>query len=144
MNDETLNASISIITPILFGLAGTLASLMFVMTRCKLDNSMIVLTATFLVCFFVRLPFIDDLSAEADDNPIFVSAFLLIFAMLYFFVFEMQRLRDKITSDSVEENLAKCKQTNLIKSVIYGLFLIGNAAIILSFVIYKKYSKNSF
>ena len=139
MKDETLSQAIIIITPILFGFAAILATLMIVMTRCQLDKSMIVLTSTFLLCFFVRLPFVDDLSKKEDDNPIFVSAFLLIFLMLYFFVFEMRRLRDKIESDSMKENLAKRKRTNLIKYIIFGLFLIGNASIILSFVILQSY-----
>lgn len=139
MDEETLKEAINVITPILFGLAGTLATLMFVITRCQLDNSMIILTSVFLICFFARLLFIDDIVSKKDDNPIFVSAFLLIFAMLYFFVFEMRRLRDKITSDSVAENLQKCKRTNFIKSIIAGLFIVGNAAIILSYVVYLNF-----
>jgi len=142
MEQSTFDSAVKTITPILFGLAGILATLMFVMTRFKLDLSMILLTSLFLVCFFVRLPFVENVSQREGDNPIFVSAFLLIFAMLYFFVFEMRRLRDKIDSDSMKENLAKRKRTNFIKYVIFGLFLIGNALIILGFVMFQRYSKD--
>ena len=102
MKEETLNSINSVITPIIFGLGCIIATLVFIETRFKLDPSMIVLAAIFLVSFFLRLPFIA--SIDKGENPFFAMATILIFAMLYFFVFEMRRLRD-MSSGSLNENV---------------------------------------
>lgn len=71
-----------------------------VKVRFNLDLAMIVISLAFLLSFFFRTPVI---SKETDFNLVYAFASMVIWGSLYFFVFEMKRLKDTLTSESLEQ-----------------------------------------
>ena len=86
----------------------TVVSEVFVLTRVRfrLDASMLIVMAVDLLSFFFRLPVI------LGGGMNFVSGFgmQVFYVLLYFFVFEMVRLRIKLESSSLQEHLRARKR----------------------------------
>lgn len=74
----------------------------------RLDLSMMIISASFLVAFIVRLPY---LSTSVGTNLMTIIAFHTIWLTLYFFIFEMRRFLDQITSEDLQEHVTKAKKT---------------------------------
>ncbi len=99
MDEKTLNDINGIMTPIFFGLGCIMVAALFYRVRFRLDKSMFLISIVHLSGFFFRLPFLFDI--QEGENPFYSIANLLIFAMLYYFVFEMRKLKDKFESNSL-------------------------------------------
>ena len=99
MDEQTLNDINGIVTPMFFGLGCIMVATLFYRVRFRMDKSMFFISIVYLSGFFFRLPFLFDI--QKGDNPYFSIANLLIFAMLYYFVFEMRKLKDKFESNSL-------------------------------------------
>ena len=63
---------------------------------------MVIVSAAYLFAFLIRLPIFD---LGMDLNILTAAAFQIIWLSMYFFVFEMRRLRDLLTSVDIEEQL---------------------------------------
>ena len=53
------------------------------------------------------------------------TSFLVIWAIMYFFVFEMKRLMNKLESDSLQEFTKKSRVTKVHKWVVFTLYIFG-------------------
>ena len=91
---------------------------MFIKVKMRLDLAMVIIALAYLVSFGLR--------AFLDGKLTYLSAgsTLLIQGIMYYFVFEMMRLKDKLSSESLEESLMKSKRTRNLKFAVYGTFLI--------------------
>ena len=76
--------------------------------RTRLDLSMIVVSVAYLFAFLIRLPIFD---LGMDLNILTAAAFQIIWLSMYFFVFEMRRLQDLLTSIDIEEKIEKAQRT---------------------------------
>jgi len=74
----------------------------------RMDLSMFFISGCFLAAFVVRLPY---LSKSAGPNLMTIIAFHLIWLTLCFFIFEMRRFLDKITSQDFQHLVGKAKKT---------------------------------
>lgn len=89
---------------VLFFVALLLEAYVLYRVKLRLDTSMIVISLAFLLQFFLRLPF---LSYDGQGVNAFASlAHALMYALLYYFIFEMWRHQAKLQSDTLEAHLA--------------------------------------
>ena len=115
-----LNDLNSILVYIYFGVGITAEVYVFTQVKLRLDRSMISITVVYLASFLLRFPF---LSSGGQGNNLSTScAQMLIQALLYFFIFEMRRLRDKLSSDDITNHLARRKISLAILATVYSLF----------------------
>ena len=81
---------------------------LFVRARKRLDLSMIIVAVAYLFAFLIRLPIFE---LGMDLNILTAGSFQIIWLSMYFFVFEMRRLQDLLTSIDIEEQLNKARRT---------------------------------
>lgn len=62
-------------------------------------------------------------------NLISAISSVLIHALLYFFVFQMQRLRNKLSSSSLLEHLSRRRKLVVEMIVIYSLLFVFNVGL---------------
>lgn len=98
---------------------------LLVRARKRLDLSMIIVALAYLFAFLIRLPIFD---LGMDLNILTATAFQIIWLSMYFFVFEMRRLQDLLTSIDLEEQMIKARRTYVIKWTVYITFLLANSA----------------
>ena len=80
-----------------------LVIIVFVRVRMQLDHAMIFISLVYPMSYFFRLP-LSFLNADGKgQNPFSTIAYILIFSLIYYFVFEMIRLMDKLESNSFQE-----------------------------------------
>lgn len=91
---DGLNAFLSIAFTVI---TGCLEVFVAYKVRLHLDPAMIVISLAYFLSQLFRTP----IFTETDLNLIHASASMLIWGSLYFFVFEMKRLEDKLKSDSI-------------------------------------------
>ena len=137
VSESTLESIKGVMTPIYFGLGCLMEAVLLYRVRCRLDFSMYFVSASFLAAFFFRLPFIGD-SKEGDGFYQGLSTFL-IFAMIYYFVFEMVKLKDKLESDDLYENIKRRKRTIIIEWAFFITFFLFDSCIFSSFKIIQFY-----
>ena len=53
------------------------------------------------------------------------TSFLVIWAIMYFFVFEMKRVMNKLSSDSLHEHIKKSRTIKVHKYVVFTLYIFG-------------------
>lgn len=137
MNEATLNSINKYLSSIIFGLAFLSTSLVLVLVRLRLDKSMILLMIIFITGFFCRLPFF--WREEQPSNLAFALATTVILTILYYFVFEMRRLKEMIISETQAALEARAKATRIVFIAFYLIFAIGNAGILLADYICTSY-----
>ena len=88
--------------------------------RMRLDWSMITIAVAYLLSFFFRTP----IFPETELNLVHAFASMVIWGIMYFFVFEMKRLQDTLTSQTLKDNLAKAKKTSFYRWLVFSVFLL--------------------
>ena len=58
---------------------------------------------------------------------------VLIYALLYFFVFEMQRLRNKLSSHNLQDHLVRRRKLVVKVIAVYSLYLVFYMGIFISY-----------
>lgn len=102
-------------------LAGTVMAEALVLWRVRLawlDTSMIVISIAYTVSFAARLFF-----RGGSLNLLTNCAGYLIWAILFFFVFEMKRVENKLSSDSFDEDIRRNSRFSAEKIVFYSIFV---------------------
>lgn len=109
--------------------SSTLVAEIFVIVKVKMrvDLSMVIISLASLLSFGMRA-FLD-----GKMNYLTAYATLLIQATMYYFVFEMRRVRDKLSSESLVESLAKAKRTRALKWIVFGSFFTFCVAPLVAF-----------
>ncbi len=102
-SEGSLDTVRKIITPIYFSVGCLMQAVFLYRVRCRLDFSMYFISATFLAAFFFRLPFIAN--TKDGNSPFLAIASLLIFGLIYYFVFKMVKVKDKLESRDLKEHL---------------------------------------
>ena len=98
--------------------------------RMRLDPSMIVITASYILSYCLRFP---QLSNDgAGLNLATTVSISITYFLLYYFIFEMRRMVDQLRSENFEEHLALRKRSQRVACAVYFLFF---ARIALSVVI---------
>ncbi len=124
---------------IYLAMSALLVIVVFYRVRMRLDPPMIFISLAYPISFFLRLP-LSFLNREGKgQNPYTAIAIIIIFSLIYYFVFEMMRLRDKIQSESPEELKEKQRRTRFMKIAFFTLYIVGEAGILLSYRIIFKY-----
>jgi hypothetical protein len=137
MKDATLNRFNEYISVTLFTLASIVAAALYASVRMRLDVSMHVLILIFLAAFFIRLPFLWE--EEQGINLNFVFASNLTYGIIYYFVFELRRLKDMLESDSIAILETKKQRTRVYLIIFYIVYVSGNAGILITFRIFIQY-----
>ena len=103
---------------VLFCVTFTLELFVVVKVRMRMDLPMILIILAYLFSF--------GLGAFMNGNLAYLSASttFLIQLIMYFFVFEMMKVKDKLSSESFAESLAKYKRTRMQKWAIFGSFIL--------------------
>ena len=103
---------------LLFSITLVLELIVLVKVRMRLDISMIIISLAYLFSFGLR--------SLLDGKVSYLSgaAVLITEGTMYYFVFEMRRLKDKLSSEILEESLVKAKRTRLVKWIVFSSFLI--------------------
>lgn len=99
---DDMNRFLSVL---LASITGILVFYVFVKTRMHLDVAMVTISLAYFLSQLFRTP----IFKETDLNLIHATASMLIWGCLYYFVFEMKRLQDKLNSESLEDNLVRAK-----------------------------------
>ena len=119
---------------VLFSFTLTLELIVLVMVRMRLDASMIIISLAYLSSFGLRS------LLDGKVSYLSAAAVLITEGTMYYFVFEMRRLKDKLSSESLEESLVKAKRTRLLKLVVFGNFLIFSVGLLVVFYVIGKNS----
>jgi len=117
MNLDDIN---SVLVYIYFAIGISTEIYVFVRIKERLDRSMIAITVVYLASFLLRFPFLSN--GGQGMNLSTFCAQMLMQALLYFFIFEMRRLRDKLSSDDLQSHIARRKKTLYILSAVYTFF----------------------
>lgn len=120
MDSESLSTFTAYLGSVLFSVAFVLESILFYRVGKRLDKAMIVIMLAYLISMFLRLPFLTDDGAASNEATAIATA--LIVGMIYFFIFEILRLRDKLESASLEFHLNKNKRTKIMMIIVYTIF----------------------
>jgi len=137
MDDAKLNNINEYVSVILFTLASILTAGLYVKVGKRLDIAMHVLIAIFLTSFFFRLPFF--WNEEDPTNLMFGIASTLVYGIIYFFVFELRRLKDMLESDTKAMLESRKKRTKTIIIVFYSVYVLGNAAVLITVMTINLY-----
>lgn len=115
----------------------TLIDALFVFVRLKfhLDLAAMVISFSYLFSMFFRLP----IFSSDDVNAAFWPALAqkLIWGSLYYFVFEMKKMEDKLKSETYEEHKRMMKKTKLVKWIVMSTFIIVIAPLEMSIYLFK-------
>ena len=139
MDEESLNSLNRILIETYLPITLLLVFAVFVQVRMRLDPAMIIISLAYPLCFFFRLPLPFLNKAGAGQNPFSAIASIIIFSLIYYFVFEMMHLRDKIQSDSHHELRERQRKTQNLKIAFYTIYFFGEAGIVLTYRIIFKY-----
>ena len=134
MKDATLNNINEYVSVILFTLASIITVGLYATVGKRLDISMHVLIVIFFTSFFMRLPFLWKEEENITFNFVIASTF--VYGIIYFFVFEMRRLKDMLESDTKAILESRKKRTRTILIVFYTIYVLGNAAILITIRIF--------
>ena len=111
-------------------------ALVLVMVRAKLDSSMLIIMTAYLLSFFFRLPSF----AGNGMNLVSGLSMQLIYGILYFFVFEMLRVRNKLESNDLQAHLQANKTLTIKKAIVFSSFLLLYVGISVTYYVVKAYS----
>ena len=103
----------------IFGI--TLIAQVLVLLKVKmssLDASMIVISLAYVVSFLLRIFF-----TGSSLNVITLTAATIIWSILFFFIFEMKKLKSKLSSDTLEDFIARNKPLRIERVVLYVVYL---------------------
>lgn len=101
--------------------AVTLIAQVVVLFKVKisnLDHSMIVISLAYLLSFLLRIFF-----TGSSLNVITLTSATIIWSILFLFVFEMKRLENKLSSDSLEDNVKRNNRLRVEQGALYLLYL---------------------
>jgi len=99
----------------------------------RLDLSVIVISVAYLVSFAARIP-----SDEHATKYIRIVTFIMIAAAMYYFVFEMRRIREKLLSQNLKESLSMMKRTTMLRWVINGLLIFSGLIDLVTMIIFDE------
>ena len=139
MDEETLNSINRHMIYTYLPITTLLMIGVFYRVRMRLDPAMIFISLAYPLSFFFRLPLSFLNQGGKGQNPFSAIAYVIIFSLIYYFVFEMMRLRDKIQSDSHHELRERQRKTQNLKIVFYTIYFFGEAGIVLTYRIIFKY-----
>jgi hypothetical protein len=120
MEQDALNTFNAYLSSILFTVAILLESLVFYKVGKRLDKAMIFIMVAYIISMALRLPFLSDDGAASNESTAIASA--MIVGMIYYYIFEILRLRDKLVSPTFEGHLERTKKTKIMMIVVYTWF----------------------
>lgn len=91
----------------------------------RLDKAMIFIMLSYCLSFIMELPVVDGHWWNVM-RPINTG---ITQGLLYFFAFEMMRLRDKLESDSFEEQLRRHKALKVVMWVVYSIWFVAQVVV---------------
>lgn len=141
MDESVLNTFNQYLSSITFALALVASVAVLILIKMRLDKSMMLLVALFLVGSFLRLPFF--IEKDQRKNIALAVAYEVYHSFLYFFVFEMMRLKDLLQSETSLHYAILNRKRKVAMAVFYTVFALGDAAMLLTIYTFYNYARDA-
>lgn len=107
------------------GVGCTLTLFVAVRGGLLLDKAMIFIMLSYSISFATDVPILD----QRWWNVMRPLSTGITIGLIYFFIFEMMRLRDKLESESFEEHVKRHRALRVVKWVVYSIWVVAQLTI---------------